>query len=133
VAKFGWDDNQTRLWNTLIGNSSLLGMTISSAIGGPLIVGGRRRMIIIMNSLVFLGAGLTLAQTTPTIIIGRFIYGFVAGILTMCTSKCIFETVPMRYAGIFGCLTNVFIHFTGFICLLLGNALPSSPNDYKDD
>jgi hypothetical protein len=51
----------------------------------------------------------------------------------MCTSKCIFETVPISHAGTFGCLTNIFISLSGFICLLLGNCLPNSPELYKED
>jgi hypothetical protein len=73
IAKFEWDEDQSKLWNSLIGNSSLLGMLIGSCFGGGLIIGGRRRAIFMMNGLIYIGSSISLARTTPTILIGRFI------------------------------------------------------------
>jgi MFS family permease len=133
AAKFEWDKEETKLFLSLIGNVSLFGVAIGSIFGGHLIDKGRRKAIFIMNFVVILGAALTLARTVYTIIIGRFICGFAAGILNMCSMKSIVETVPMKYSGAFGAMTNIFLNIGAMLCSVLGMALPADEEDYKED
>lgn len=133
VAKFEWDKADTKLYLSLIGNVSLLGVAIGSIFGGHLIDKGRRLAIFIMNALVIAGAALTLIRTVPTILIGRFMCGFAAGILNMCSMKSILETVPVKYSGAFGAMTNIFLNIGAMLCSVLGMALPSDPEDYSED
>jgi MFS family permease len=133
VAKFGWDKADTKLYLSLIGNVSLFGVAIGSIFGGHLIDKGRRNAIFWMNGLVILGAGLTLIRTIPTILIGRFLEGFAAGILNMCSMKSIVETVPVKYTGAFGAMTNIFLNIGAFFCSVLGMALPRDTEDYPED
>lgn len=133
IAKFGWDESETRLYNSLIGNSGLLGLMVGSIFGGGLITKGRRRAILLMNILIYIGASFTLVRTLATILIGRFICGFAAGIFQMCSIKSIFETVPEKHCGVFGSLTNIFLNFGGLFCVVLGMAVPQNEEDYADD
>ena len=86
-----------------------------------------------MNGLVYLGTSISLIRTVATIIIGRFISGFAAGVLTTAMTKCIVETLPNHLAGTFGAATAISINFAGVICLVLGLTLPEDPAKYKDD
>lgn len=133
AAKFEWDNEQTKLYLSLIGNVSLLGVAIGSIFGGYFIDIGRRLAIFIMNALVIVGAGITLIRTVPTIMIGRFLCGFAAGTLNMCCSKSIVETVPLKYSGAFGATTNIFLNIGALICSVLGMALPAEQEDYLAD
>lgn len=133
MAKFDWSVEEGRLYNTLISNSSLVGLLIGSLIAGKLISLGRHKAIHQMNVLVVLGTGISLVRTIPTLIIGRFISGFAAGVLTAAMTKCIVETLPGDIAGMFGAATAISINFAGVICLILGLTLPNDPTQYKND
>ena len=106
---------------------------LGSIFGGALIIKGRRRAIFIMNGFIFVGAGISLILTVPTIIIGRFICGLAAGVLNMVTMKSIFETVPVQYAGVFGSLTNIFLNVGLLLTVILGMAIPNNPNEFATD
>jgi len=133
IAKFNWSDSEAKLYNTLISNSSIVGLLIGSVTAGSFIVFERHRAIILMDIFVLIGSGISLIQTIPTIFIGRFIYGYAAGVLTAAMTKCMCETVPLKLASFFGAFTAVSINAAGVICLLLGLTLPFSPSLYEYD
>lgn len=132
-AKFGWDDNQIKLYGTLIGNAGLFGILFGSVFGGPLINGGRRRAIFLLCSFIFVGSGLSLIETIPTIIIGRIINGFSAGVFNMICSKSMFESVTPKLNDVFGCLTNLSYCAGGIICAAIGLSLESTQEGLKND
>lgn len=72
-AKFEWNESEAKLWSSLIGNISVLGIALGSIFSGPVINKGRRRILIVMNGVFLIGTVLTLFLTIPTIFIGRFI------------------------------------------------------------
>lgn len=133
IAKFGWNEDETRLYNSLIGNSSLLGLMIGSLFGGVLVTRGRRLTIMLMNSLIFIGASLTLVETLPTILVGRFVKGLAASVFQMASLKSLFETVPQKYYGVFASLTNIFLNFSGVFVIVLGMGVPTNKEDYVED
>lgn len=133
IAKFGWDEAETRLYNSMIGNAGILGILTGSILGGPIINYSRRNSVFIMNAVVLVGVGISLILTLPTILIGRFIIGFTGGVFNMITSKCVYECVNEKLNGMFGCLTNCAICFGGIIVGALGLALPMDAEDQKDD
>ena len=45
-AKLGWNDDETRFYNTIITSAGVIGMIFGSIIGGMLIQKGRRRAAI---------------------------------------------------------------------------------------
>ena len=46
-AKFGWDEDETILYNTIISSAGIIGIVFGCFIGGALIKYGRRRTAII--------------------------------------------------------------------------------------
>lgn len=65
--------------------------------------------------------------------IGRFLQGFAGGVFNMINAKCIFETVPEKYSGVMGCLTNTLNLWYGMISVMLGMTLPTDPQEMRDD
>ncbi len=132
-VKFGWNHEEAMLYNTLISNSSILGLFIGSIFASKIIGIGRRKAIILMNVIIVIGTGISLILTIPTLIIGRFISGFAAGVLTICVNTCIYETVPLTMASSFGAHTSIAIDFAGLFCLLLGLTLPEKLENFAED
>lgn len=133
TVKFGWNHEEAMLYNTLISNSSILGLFIGSVVASQIISIGRRKAILLMNVLIAIGTGISLILTIPTLIIGRLISGFAAGVLTICVNTCIYETVPLTMASTFGAHTSIAIDFAGLFCLLLGLTLPEKVEHFGDD
>ena len=59
VAKFGWDDGETKFYNTIITTCGVLGMAVGSVLGGKTITIGRRRATIITQFIGLVGGLLT--------------------------------------------------------------------------
>jgi hypothetical protein len=59
--------------------------------------------------------------------------GFAGGVGNMINAKSVFETVPQKYNGVVGCLTNILILFFGMTCTFLGMTLPSEEPEMMDD
>jgi len=78
--QFGWTKDETKLNDTILSVSGLVGVMVGSMFGGPVIVGGRRRAIFIMSAFMALGVGLTMIFNMWAIAIGRFITGCAGGI-----------------------------------------------------
>lgn len=133
IKKFGWNSDQSKIYITLISNSSIVGLFIGSLLGGKIVKFGRRRAILAMNAIIFIGTGISLILTIPTLLIGRFLCGCAAGVFNICTSKSIYETSPQSLSSLFEPMTNISINFAGVIALLLGLALPKSEADYVND
>jgi hypothetical protein len=55
---------------------------------------GRRKTILIFNTISALSITLSLIETIPTIIIGKLVFGICGGILNTATPKYLDETVP---------------------------------------
>ena len=52
VAKLGWSESDTILYNTLINTASIFGLFLGNNFGGQLIRLGRRRAIFIANFVI---------------------------------------------------------------------------------
>lgn len=131
-AKFHWSHSEQLLNHSLIGSASISGVMVGSLFGGPIINYGRRKSILWFSILIYIGAGITLIEHAIAIMVGRFICGIAAGIFNMCNAKAIVETVPVKYNGVFGALTNILICWGGLLALSLGLALPDE-EFYEDD
>ena len=90
-AKFGWDEDETILYNTIISASAIVGLTIGSFAGGPLIKIGRRRSAILSNIIGILSAAISMIGTTTFLTIGRLLLGIAAGAYNVIFSKMIVE------------------------------------------
>ena len=60
AKQFEWAEEDIKLYNSILGNCGLVGVMIGSLFGGPLIIKGRRRAILIWNAVTCFGVALTL-------------------------------------------------------------------------
>ena len=58
--------------------------------------------------------------------IGRFGFGFAAGVITSCAAKMLDEIIPVKLIGLYGPATSNFLTFGFFNSMILGLILPSS-------
>ena len=100
---------------------------------GKVITKGRRRAIFIFESLAIVGSLICQFLTVPTLCVGRFALGLASGVLTVCFSKSIYETVPENVSGLFVGMTNFYITLGVMLATLAGVALPTNKDDFKDD
>ena len=98
-VKYGWDESQQSLYQSLIGSSVLVGMASGAMIGGKIIRIGRRRTMMIMNLVGIFGVAMTLVQDIWMLLLGRVIYGLAVGICSVCLPRYVEEYVPLsRYS-----------------------------------
>lgn len=134
VAKYGWDKEETKLYNSLISSVGVIGLMFGSLAGGFLIGWGRRVGIYIAAAITVIGVGLTLVETVPTLVIGRFMNGFAASVFQLCDIKSVVEGVPSKLLGVYGVSSSFFLTFGGFLVITIGAAsLPSESSEYMDD
>jgi len=130
---FGWSEEDKKFYNTLINCCAVIGLIVGSLIGGEIIVKGRRRANIIIQTIAILASILTLFKSIPLICIGRFLIGAVACTSTIIMGKSISETLPAHLSAQYGILTNISINFGVFVSFLLGLLLPTNPEDFATD
>ena len=94
-AKFGWTEDETMFYNTIISGSAMVGQFLGCISAGKLIQKGRRRGAVIANSIAIIGAGMTMIGTIPFLTFGRFSVGVAAGIYNVALSKMIVENMPV--------------------------------------
>lgn len=134
IEKFGWAKDETKWLNSTLSSIGLIGVAIGSMFGGPIIIEGRRRGIFIMSAVMLVGITMTLIENYPSMVIGRFITGFCAGIFQMCNIKAVQETVPIKYTGFYGSFSGAFLAFgCGLAVFIGGVSLPIEKEDYAAD
>ena len=106
--QLGWSDSENLRYSTLISSAAILGMGIGSVMAGGFIKKGRRRGGLIMCAIATLGGLFQQILTVPTMIIGRLLYGFAAGALSVVLGKSLVETIPVDHVGTFGSATQAF-------------------------
>ena len=104
---FVWDEDQSVLFNTLISTIGLIGSSIGSFAGGKILQYGRRKGILIFDFVALVGLTLMMFQELSVLLVGRFIFGFGAGVLSTATTVVIGDMVPAGYSGQFGFLANL--------------------------
>lgn len=77
----------------------LLGSMIGSGLGGKIIQLGRRRSLIIFNWFCMVSSVFKCIAIFECLLVGRFIYGFSAGVFSCAVPVLISETVPARLSG----------------------------------
>ena len=69
---------------------------------------------------------LTMFEIYPMIVIGRYLFGFCCGVLSVAGPKMLDETVPIHLNSSFGTATNTFLSGGIMLALLLGAFLPAN-------
>ena len=133
IEKFKWDEDEAKLYNTIISSVSIFGIAIGSLLGGKAVQKGRRRAIFIFNGVVIVGALICQYLSVTSLCIGRFVCGIAAGVLNVCLSKSCYETVPEHLSGMFGSLTNFYIAFGVMLATVSGAVLPHEEQHYENN
>ena len=94
-AKFGWSEDETILFNTIISSSAIIGIFVGSQLGGHIIKNGRRKGAIIANIIGIAGAAISMVGTIPFLISSRLLVGIAAGVYNVAFCKMIVENMPV--------------------------------------
>lgn len=121
--KLGWSssDEQAISVNTLATVLGSLGLAVGSQIAGKLLTRLDKKAILLYSNVLQLVivAPLKLICSTPTILIGRFLFGFVNACSNLAFSQAMNDTVPSDHINMYGWLIN-----SGFMLgILLSNML----------
>ena len=130
-AKFGWDDHQATINESIIGSIATVALMISASVSGQIIQRGRRQALIISAFVGMLGTGITMIQNFWAIVIGRFIYGLSVGMIAIAMPRLMEETVPNRLVGLFGSLYCLTFAVATLIAYALAVFLP--PDEGHDE
>lgn len=98
----------------------LLGGAFGSIFGGKIITFGRRKVTIFFNLVLFVSVWIKCIENLGALCVGRFIFGFSAGIFTCAGPKMVEETVPINLIGQFGMVSNATICFGCMVAMLVG-------------
>ena len=79
-AKFGWTEDETVLYNSIISASAAVGQFVGCISAGSLIKKGRRKGIVIASIFAITGSGITMIGAIPFLSFGRFLVGCAAGV-----------------------------------------------------
>ena len=93
-AKFGWSDEETIFFNTIISSAAIIGLIIGSFLGAPLLKIGRRKGAIITNIIGIVSALISMSGSIPFLVIGRLLLGIAAGPYKVIFGKMIIENMP---------------------------------------
>jgi MFS family permease len=106
-------------------------MTLGAVTGGKVMNIGRRNAMFVSIIIGMSGVSITMIFNFYAILIGRFLYGFSAGMFTAISSRFVEETVPIHlYETLSPCL-NIAHSFGGISASLIGLILPAD-KDHKD-
>ena len=88
-------------------NAPLTGVASGSLAAGYLMRYGRRMPIIVFNLVGIIGSILSVFPHLKVLCLGRFLYGFAAGVTIVLAPRALIETIPARiYDNGFGASTN---------------------------
>jgi len=87
-------------------------------------------MIILFNVVAIVGCCLSLVANTYVLCLGRFIYGFAAGVIICATPLMLEETIPAHAMDFgYGISTNLSLTTNVTVMLLLGFGMPNSTEE----
>jgi MFS family permease len=98
-------------------------MTIGAVLAGELMSRGRRKAVLIANSIGIVGSLLSVILNYDIMFVGRLLFGICAGLNMAICPKMIEETIPTRLMDKgFGICTAIGTNLTVFISLLSDKA-----------
>lgn len=99
-------------------------MALGSFAGGVVIPYGRRKTMLIFNTISIISLCSTLILNLPAITIGKLAFGFSSGVINVAGPKMLDETVPGDLLGAFGIATNAYICLGIGLATIVGAGLP---------
>jgi len=67
-----------------------------------------------------------MVENFPSIVIGRYLFGFCCGVFSVAGPKMLDETVPIHLSSSFGTASNSFLSCGIMLALILGIILPEA-------
>ena len=116
-AKLGWNDEETRFYNTIITSAGVIGMIFGSIIGGMLIQKGRRRAAIQVQIGAIISCTITMREIVECLAFGRFLLGITGGGMNVIFAKILSENFSDQIAARLGFLINAGIALGITACL----------------
>lgn len=102
-----------------------MGAGAGSLMGGAFIGGGRRKVLIWFNFLIILSTIPMCITNFWSILVGKLVYGFAAGVMLVASPKMLDETIPIYKLKIFGLATNVYLNLGITLAMIMGLWLPN--------
>ena len=97
-----------------------IGVTVGAVLSGWLARQSIRKTFVGLNMLGIVGCVISCINTYSTVILGRFVYGCVGGVMISLTPKMLQQTIPMDiYNKGFGASTSFVIEAYRVIDLML--------------
>ena len=127
-AKFGWTEDETILYNTIISSSGVVGLTIGSFMGGRLLSLGRRKAMIVAQLIAITGSLVSMIGVTWALTLGRIFVGISSGISNPVFGRFVVENMPGELAAKLSMFQGISICSGLFVCFLLGGILPDPDN-----
>lgn len=84
---------------------TIAGSAIAAMFGGPLLVIGRWKCILLTNFLVLSGSFMCISSNYWVFVAGRFVFGAAAGAFSLFCPKYLAEVAPTEYKGPIGSLS----------------------------
>lgn len=85
-----------------MGASAVGGMSIGAITAGALLSLGRKNSFVLASLISSIGAGISLVENITAILIGRVVWGYGVGALSVNISRYVEETVPPFLLVYFG-------------------------------
>jgi MFS family permease len=130
-AKFGWDDNQKTLYQSMIGSFAVGSMMVGSTLGGRLIAKGRLKILVFAAFIGIIGVTFTLLLLPDNlglslyfILAGRLVYGFSTGLIAVAMPRYMDEVLPSVLFGLYGGIYCFSFAIATLIAYLLALGLP---------
>lgn len=128
-ARFGWDDHEATINESIIGSASTLTLMLAAAITGSLMKSGRRRVLIVSAFIGIIGSAISMYEAFATIVVGKMIYGFSVGIIAIGMPRVMEESVPGSMVGFYGGLYCVSFAAATLLAFMMGIFLPDAEDE----
>ncbi|CAI2365526.1 unnamed protein product [Moneuplotes crassus] len=120
-------------FNSVVTTAVPAGAAIGSFTGGFFTPLGRRPAIMITNVIIVAGVGVTMIFNFYALIIGRILFGYGIGVMTVLTPLFISETSPVEVAGPMGSLSQIMVTVGIMIAYMFGFLAPIRYLDKEGD
>ena len=112
--------------------TAVVGIAFGFLAGGFIVQWGRRKTLLLANSIVLVSSGISMVALFWLICVSRFFMGFGTGLIMTAAPKFILETVPMHVMDRgFGSSTNIAINLAILTNTLVAIGVPESDADLR--
>jgi len=123
-----WTDDETLKWSVALTTLMVFGLMTGSLTSGCLMTKySKWTLMMAMNIILILGAGLTLIDQIIIIVVGKFLCGYAVGGMSVYCPMTLNELVPIELKGTFCSTTQVFVGLGLLTVALFGLAIPENP------